>query len=203
MPYADKTTRLLHTTWRNMVGRCMNPNHPNRKRYGDRGISVCEEWLEFAVFYEWAVSNGYQVGLTIDRKDNDGNYCPENCRWVTQKVNSNNTSRNRRVSFNGETKTVQEWAELIGITNQAMAERLDSGRWTLEEALTYPKNNRPVKQPKFRKRVEQYTADGEFVRVWESVTDAANELHLHCENISRSLSSGRYTAGGYLWRYAH
>ena len=202
MPYADREKRLLHTVWKNMIGRCMVPGHPNRKRYGDRGISVCEEWLEFAPFYEWAIDNGYRQGLTIDREDNDGNYCPENCRWVTPKVNANNRSNNVLVEFNGTTKTVQEWANHVGVTHQAMSDRLKSNKWTLEEALTYPKNKKSVKQPAFYKKIEQYTVDGEFVRRWDSLTEAANELHLYTSNICAALKSDRRITGGYRWRYA-
>ena len=202
MPYSDKTKRLLHATWRNMMARCNNSGHSGWHRYGGRGISVCEEWAEFAPFYNWAIDNGYCFGLTIDRKDNDGNYCPANCRWVPQKVNANNRCTNVLVEFRGERKTVQEWADLVGITNQAMVERLSSDGWTLEDALTYPKYERSVKQPKLRKKVEQYTTDGKFVRRWDSLTDAANGLRLHTSNICAALKDGNRTIGGYRWRYA-
>ena len=121
------------------MGRCHNPQHPNRKMYGDRGIVVCPEWHTFVPFYGWALANGYKSGLTLDRIDNNGNYTPENCRWVTPKINANNRSNNRRITFNGCTKTVQEWADAVGITNQAMADRLSSPHWDLGDALTIKK----------------------------------------------------------------
>lgn len=70
--------------------RCFNPKHPNFKDYGGRGITVCQEWQMFTVFKVWALFNGYSPDLTIDRIDNNGNYEPNNCRWVTHKVNCNN-----------------------------------------------------------------------------------------------------------------
>ena len=79
----------LYRIWGNMISRCSNPHTDNYKFYGGKGGSVCEEWLHsFQYFYDWAVENGYKDGLTIDRIDSDGNYCPQNCRWITQSENA-------------------------------------------------------------------------------------------------------------------
>lgn len=91
----------LYQTWTNMIRRCCFPNHNNFKNYGGRGITVCEEWRNsFEAFYEWAMANGYDETAprgqcTIDRINNDGNYCPENCRWVDMVVQANNRRNNR------------------------------------------------------------------------------------------------------------
>jgi hypothetical protein len=84
--------------------------------YGGRGISVCEEWHDPNAFIDWAESNGYANGLQIDRIDNQGSYSPSNCRWVSIKVNSRNTRRNKNLTIFGETKTVAEWCETINIS---------------------------------------------------------------------------------------
>lgn len=82
----------LYNSWCNMKARCLNPKHPKYHRYGGRGITVCEEWLDIVAFVEWAKKNGYQEGLTIDRIDNDKGYCPSNCQWISVTENSRKKS---------------------------------------------------------------------------------------------------------------
>lgn len=114
----------LYRIWEAMKTRCYNKNCKAYKDYGARGISVCGEWLhDFAAFYEWAMQNGYQGDLSIDRiKVNEG-YSPGNCRWATPAQQSKNTRRNVLVSINGETRLLGEWAEAYGINYQTMATR--------------------------------------------------------------------------------
>lgn len=198
----DPIKRKACMAWRNMKHRCYCPQSRGYHRYGGRGIEVCDEWFEsFLPFYEWSLENGIAFGLTIDRIDNDGNYSPDNCRWVTPKVQSNNTCRNRIVDFKGERKTVQQWAEIIGLSHQALSERLESDSWSLEEILTIPKNGRERKYPALRKRVLQYSLDGELINTFDSVTAAAKALSAPSSNISRALTKS-CTSRGYYWKYA-
>ena len=101
----------LYRTWSSIKARCYNKNYHKYYRYGGRGITVCDEWKnDFMSFYKWAMANGYKDNLTIDRIDNDGNYEPNNCRWVTNKEQANNKSTNVFVEYKGLKKTVAEWS---------------------------------------------------------------------------------------------
>lgn len=124
-----------------MKRRCFNPQCSSYKDYGGRGITVCEEWADkktgHAAFQKWAVENGWEKGKSIDRIDVNGNYCPENCRWATPKEQSNNRRDNHFVEINGERKTVSEWANIVGISHNAMEGRIRAG-WS-ENKLLQPR----------------------------------------------------------------
>lgn len=107
-----------------MKDRCYNKNNSRYARYGGRGIKVCEEWLhDFMAFYNWAINNGYDESLTIDRIDNDGDYCPENCRWATQREQSRNRSSNVAITIGNSTRTLLEWCEIFGLSYSTVSMR--------------------------------------------------------------------------------
>jgi hypothetical protein len=126
---------LLYNTWRGMIGRCERISDRFYHNYGGRGISVCTEWHDSSTFIQWAKCHGWKEGLQIDRIDNDGNYSPDNCRFVTRKANCRNARHNRLMTFNGVTKTLIEWSEECGIPKGTIRSRLNRG-WTLQQALT-------------------------------------------------------------------
>lgn len=126
----------LHSIWCGMNGRCNNKNSTRYNDWGGRGIKVCKEWEKFEKFYEWSMDNGYADELTIDRIDVNGNYCLENCRWATYKEQGNNKSNNRYITYNGETHTIAEWAEIIGLPYGTLYQRLNKSGWPIEKALT-------------------------------------------------------------------
>lgn len=109
----------------NMIQRCYNPLSPFYGRYGGRGVKVCEEWRHNRkAFEKWAMQNGYTDELTLDRIDNDGDYTPSNCRWVTMKENSNNRSSCHYVTAFGETHSLKEWSEILGISYNTLKKRV-------------------------------------------------------------------------------
>lgn len=138
-----KTGTRLYGIWNAMKDRCSNPNCKTFHLYGGRGIKVCEEWKHsFEAFSEWAVLNGYDPSkkrgeCTVDRIDVNGNYCPENCRIVSQKEQCKNKRSNRMITYNGETKTMTEWAEQYGLRVGTLRDRLSYG-WDVERCLTQP-----------------------------------------------------------------
>lgn len=133
--------KRLHRIWKNMRQRCSNPKLATYKNYMARGITICEEWNDYTEFYKWALANGYRDDLTIDRIDNDGNYCPENCRWVDRGIQNRNRRGLNVITFNGKTKCLAEWAREIGMNLDALDTRLKRG-WTVEQAFTIPPGGR-------------------------------------------------------------
>lgn len=118
----------LYRCWQDMKNRCYNKSRKKYQRYGARGIIVCNDWLHnFNAFKDWALSNGYKDTLTIDRIDVNGNYCPENCRWITLKEQANNTSKNIKITINGTTKNLHEWLEICNIKSGSFYYKLKKG----------------------------------------------------------------------------
>lgn len=128
-----------YTVWKQMKRRCNSPKAATFYRYGGRGIRVCERWLTFANFL--ADMGARPDGTTLDRMDNDGNYEPANCRWVSRKENSRNRSDSHRLTLNGETKTVAEWVESTGFSLATLQGRIREG-WSDERILTEPARER-------------------------------------------------------------
>lgn len=142
--------------WKSMLSRCYNKNHTYYYNYGGRGITVCEEWKNsYQNFCDWVKKSGYKKGLTLDRIDNNKGYSPENCRWATRKQQGRNQRTNKKITINGKTKLMCEWAEISGISEKNISKRIKRG-WTNEELL------KPLK------RTQQYiTYDGKTLTISE------------------------------------
>lgn len=128
----------IYDTWQSMMKRCYKTSNKNYHQYGGRGIRVCDEWHDPRVFQTWAVANGYGNGLQLDRINTNGNYEPSNCRFVTSKENNNNRRDNHVIDFRGQSKTLQQWADEIGVETATLRARLGRLNWTIEKALTTP-----------------------------------------------------------------
>jgi hypothetical protein len=114
--------------WRNMISRCYDDTYENYKNYGGRGIRVCDEWKnDYLSFKSWALNNGYSDNLTIDRKDNDRNYEPSNCRWATEDMQNYNKRNTVYITINGETRNLKEWSDLSGISKGLIYRRFKKG----------------------------------------------------------------------------
>jgi len=124
----------LHMVWCSIIQRCENPKNKWFKNYGGRGISVFPGWHDYATFLR-DMGPKYQSGLTIDRENNDGNYEPGNCRWVTNKVNCRNQRQTIRVEWDGQLVSLNELAELHGIKKMTAYNRFRLKGWTVRQSL--------------------------------------------------------------------
>lgn len=126
----------LYSIWSNIKTRCYDVNNTNYQRYGQRGIAMCDEWRDsFDAFKGWAVSHGYADNLTIDRIDNHGGYCPENCRWTDSKTQANNRRSSRYVTVDGISKSLAAWADDLGYSRSIFHARAKLYGTTVEEQV--------------------------------------------------------------------
>lgn len=133
--------------------RCENPRAQGYHRYGGRGIRVCERWATFDAFF---ADMGFQPeGMVLDRSDNDGNYEPSNCEWVTRTESARNTRKNRFVTFRGETRCISDWAEVTGLSKGTILTRLNRG-WPIELALQSPSAKDGAQMVKAMKPLDAY-----------------------------------------------
>lgn len=154
----------LYVVWVNMRNRCYKRTDRAYRWYGARGVEICDEWLsDFKNFYEWAIANGWEKGLEVD-KDIKGSgllYSPESCTLVTSKINANNTRNNRFIEYNGERKTLAQWSDKLAVPRTLIPRRLKAG-WSIERAITTPKgkNRRNYLTPAIAKKIRLLRAQG-------------------------------------------
>lgn len=170
--------KRLMTIRHSMYCRCFYSGTHGYNRYGGRGIKMCDEWIKNPQsFYDWSINNGYRKDLTLDRIDVNGNYEPSNCRWVTREVQDNNRRTSRKITYNGETKTVSQWARKYKINLTTLCDRLKAGL-TIDEAL-----NKPV-----------YKSGGYLFYTYKGKTkmlsDWCKEYNINYQNAWRKLKRG-------------
>ena len=179
----------LYTIWRGMIMRCTNPAHKNYVHYGGRGITVCDEWMtNFKMFRDWSINNGYKSRLQLDRVDNNGNYEPDNCKWVTIGQNNRNKRTNHLVTAFGETKCLMDWIldSRCKVPYSTLKGRLERGHLP-EEAITTP----PVYFKSKRWANKKITIDGETKSLSEWVKDSRCTLknpHSISERIAKGMT---------------
>lgn len=130
----------LYRIWKQMRIRCYCKTNPTYMHYGARGIKICKEWEDFAVFRKWSLSNGYDDNLTIERKDVNADYCPENCCWIPKYLQAKNRRTTILYEFDGKKMTQADWARFIGINPATLIERIQ--KYGLEAALSMKKGER-------------------------------------------------------------
>ena len=140
-----KGKERLRSIYYGMKQRCYNENSINFKYYGGKGVAICDEWLlSFENFFDWAINNGYNENLTIDRIDSEKEYSPDNCKWSTKKEQSYNRSMSVKLTLNGRTMYMTEWAEELDIDKKILSWRYNNG-WSDEEILSRPRDYKESK----------------------------------------------------------
>lgn len=114
-------------SYRAMLDRCYREKAKNYPQYGGRGIKVCEEWHYIEEFEKWANASGFRIGMTLERKDVNGDYCPDNCTWATKKEQANNRRNTMFIEHNGERHSVGEWADIVGLSRSTISSRVYRG----------------------------------------------------------------------------
>lgn len=193
-------TRIYHI-WENMKSRCLNPNDQAFSYYGGRGITVCDAWSESFEAFRRDMGEPPSDKHSIDRIDNDGNYEPGNCRWATQREQMNNIRTNRRLTINGVTRTVSEWARAAGVPHRLIFQRLSRG-WPLDQILTGRPNGIPnhnssgMRGVHWHKRSGKWMASisingrGKYLGIFTTAEDASDAYEAECKRLGRHNRMG-------------
>ena len=159
----------LYYVFRDMINRCRYRNLRAYKRYGGRGITVCDEWKESPKkFYDWAMSHGYKEGLHIDRIDNNKGYFPDNCRFVTVKENMRNKTNNHIIEYNGRKQCIKAWSDELHINSSVLYQRLKSGM-CVDDAIEKPVN-RNLARPDHKPHLITYNGETHSISEWGRIT---------------------------------
>lgn len=200
----------LYNVFNSLKQRCLNPNNKEYKNYGGRGIKICKEWLDkengFMNFYNWAMENGYNENAkfqqcTIDRIDVNGNYEPNNCRWITNKEQALNRTTNKILIYKGKSKTMVEWSKELGINYKTFQKYIQKGK-NIEEILKLIKKNQELKNK--RKVILINARNNEIFKEFNNAYEACLELGLkrtQTSSVYKCLCGKRNSAYGFIWRY--
>lgn len=168
--HGKRNTRL-YKIWVSMRNRCNNKNSSFYEDYGGRGVRVYPEWEnDFMSFYDWSIKNGYSKELTIDRIDVNGNYEPDNCRWVDMRVQCNNRRNNHVLTYKEKTQTISEWERELGFKKDILQTRISNG-WSIEKAIETPYENRKFKHEygyssKIKARTVTINGENHSIKEW-------------------------------------
>ena len=188
----------IYNVWHTMKERCYVPTQTSYKNYGGRGIKVCPEWQEFIPFMEWSYANGYDETAprgqcTLDRIDPNGDYCPENCRWVDISVQQNNTRTNVYLEYNGVVNTLSNHARNVGISPVLAESRYLRGL-SLSDVFKVGRVGEV-------KKVAQYDKDMNLIKIWSSCMEICETLGYKMNSLRGNLAGYTKTYKGYIWKY--
>ena len=147
-----ESQKRIYKIWHGMMSRCYNTKNTQYCYYGERGITVCKSWHNVTNFIHWALKNGYKDGLSIERKNVNGNYKPSNCCWIPRSEQAYNRRTTRNITINGITKPASLWAKEVGITREAFQKRLNSG-WSGNDLMN------PIAEQKSHKKITRKSID--------------------------------------------
>lgn len=190
------TGSRIYVIWEHMKDRCFNKRNKSYHRYGERGVTVCDEWSGengFINFYNWAIKNGYREDLTIDRINNDGNYTPDNCRWATRKEQMNNVNYNVFLELDGEEHTISQWSDILGIGQDTIQARKKYYNFDDKKALLKPQT--------CKKKVCITSVDDKSKKVFDSCRDAAKYINCSPPSITQCAKGKIKSTHGYYIEY--
>ena len=194
-----KSKHYLWGTWTSMLRRCESPKHKAYKYYGGKGVKVCPEWHDFWNFAEWAEKQGgRKQGQTLDRINSNGDYCPENCRFASMRTQSLNKCSNIRITYDNQTKTIQEWSEITGICHETLRNRYWRG-WAPEKII----NTTPPKLPhphNVKPKVLQYNLNNQLINTYDNLQSVPNEYSK--KSVSYCACGHQKSYKGFIWKYS-
>lgn len=194
--------KTLKSRYNHIKERCYNKNHKSYKRYGGRGIKMADVWLnDYQAFEDWCLSHGFEEGLAIDRIDNNGDYSPDNCRFITLKENNQKRSTTRYYTIDGVTKNLQQWCDFYNINRGTVNTRLQHG-WDIKDALViqpYHRDKTSLIGQRFGRLVVEAYAGDEYIGLdnnsrWICTCDCGNSVIVG----SGKLKSGHTQSCGCL-----
>jgi hypothetical protein len=188
------TAKPEYNVWAMMIQRCENPNTENYPNYGGRGIKVCTEWYNFDNFYR--DMGDRPEGMTLDRKDTNGDYSKDNCQWSDNFTQQNNKTNSVRFEYQGEMLTIPQIIRKTGtkVTLEMLLHRLKVMGMTVEQALTVPKMSHNIR------RVLQID-NGVVVATHNSLADAGRALQVDKRVIHNALTGRCKKCAGFNWQY--
>lgn len=191
--------RELYWCWKAIKQRCLNPRCRAYHNYGGRGITVCDDWHKFEPFLAWALDNGWHKGLDLDRIDNDGDYTPDNCRFVTRRENVNNRRRTVMITVDDVTHPSTVWADLIGASHGTVkAWVIKHGTDYAAERIADALTNGYVEKDYKRNHIMIPVIHVESGTKFESIRAAAKHYEINNGQLYNAIKYGHNTRVGHF-----